>query len=78
MHVLIITPTDAEFQATVAGYHIQWDRENEYHHVTTKEQMQGYRMPVQIRFVGNWWEMPDAPTLEFYAQHIISSPPKTE
>ena len=73
MDVLIIAKTKSEFDATVATYNREYDKRNRYHHITTKEQMQGYRMPVQIRFVGNYWELPDAPTLEYYAQHIVSA-----
>jgi hypothetical protein len=74
MDVLIICKTKDEFDQTVASYNRPFDQKNNYHHITTQEQMQGYHMPVQIRFVGNWWELDDAPTLEFYAQHIVGAP----
>lgn len=74
MDVLIIAKTKAEYDACVATYNRPYDRQNKYHHITTEEQMRGYRMPVQIRFIGNWWELPQAPTLEFYASHIIGAP----
>jgi hypothetical protein len=74
MDVLIITPTKEEFESTVATYNGHWTKDNKYHHIRTKEEMAGYQMPVQIRFVGRWWELPDAPTLEFYSQHIVGAP----
>lgn len=77
MDVLIIAKTKQEFDATVAGYNSPYDKKNRYHHITTQEQMRGYKMPVQIRFIGSWWELPDAPTLEFYASHIIGAPVET-
>lgn len=76
MNVLIIAKTRAEFDAVRATYNSPYDKQNVYHHITTKEQMQSFRMPVRIRFVGNWWKLPDAPTLEFYAGHIIGAPPE--
>ena len=74
MDVLIIAPTKAEFEAVVATYDKAWHKENRYHHITKREDMRGSHMPVQIRFVGNWWELPEAPTLEFYAEHITKAP----
>lgn len=74
MQVLIIAPTKREFDETIAAESDYNRRHNEYKHVTAKDQMYGYRPPVAIRFIGNWWELDDAPTLEFYAQHIIGMP----
>lgn len=74
MNVLIIAPTRQEFDETVASYDERLRKTHEFIHITKREDMLGYAMPVQIRFVGRWWELPEAPSLEWYAEHIIRAP----
>lgn len=78
MHVLIVAKTRQEYETTVRSYDRAFDAHNEYHWITSKEQIRGYQMPVQIRFIGTWAELPDAPTLEAFAQIITGSPVKTD
>jgi hypothetical protein len=72
VNVLIIAKTRQEFEACKATYDRAWDRKNSYHWIRTMEQMRGFQMPVQIRFVGDWHDLEDAPTLEEYAEWLTS------
>lgn len=73
MNVLIVAKTESEFRETVKSYDPILRQRNRFHHITTQEQMHGFRMPVQIRFVGQWQDLPEAPSVEKYAQHIVGA-----
>ena len=68
MHVLIIAPNRNEFDSCVATYDPTFRAKNQFHHVTRPEQMRGYTMPLQVRFVGDYRSLPDVPELEALAK----------
>jgi hypothetical protein len=70
MDVLIIAKDKADFDECVATYSGPYARNNKYKHITCRDDLLGLKGPLQVRFWGAWYELPDAPKLEWIAQAI--------
>lgn len=77
MEILIVAKTEQDFDDCRATYSPESQSANTFHHVTKREDLFGHKMPLQIRFYENWYELPEAEGISWTAD-IITRQPRTE